>query len=187
VDVRVIAATNKNLEAAVAAGEFRPDLYYRLKVIWVRMPSLREQAEDIPLLAGHYLARFSEEFNKPIKKLSTEAAKMLQQYAWPGNVRELRNVIERAVALTRFDTLTVEDLPEKIRDYRSSQVILASNDPGELVPLEEVERRYILHVLDAVGGNRTLAARTLGLDRKTLYRKLRQYGVLVADGDGIQP
>ena len=86
---------------------------------------------------------------------------------WPGNVRELRNVIERAVALTRFDKLTVEDLPEKIRDYRSSQVVLGGNDPGELLPLEEVERRYILHVLDAVGGNRTLAARTLGLDRKT--------------------
>ena len=119
--------------------------------------------------------------------MSETVAEKLLAYSWPGNVRELRNVIERAVALTRFDTLTVEDLPEKIRDYRSSQVILASNDPGELVPLEEVERRYILHVLDAVGGNRTLAARTLGLDRKTLYRKLRQYGVLGADGDGVQP
>ena len=87
-------------------------------------------------------------------------------------------MIERAVALTRFDKLTVEDLPEKIRDHRSSQVILGGGDPAELVPLEEVERRYILHVVESMGGNRTLAARTLGLDRKTLYRKLRQYGVL---------
>ena len=99
-------------------------------------------------------------------------------YRWPGNVRELRNVIERAVALTRFDKLTVEDLPEKIRNYRSSQVVLGGEDPSELSPLEEVKRRYILHVLQSAGDNRTLAARTLGLDRKTLYRKLRQYGVL---------
>ena len=110
-------------------------------------------------------------------------AEKLLAYSWPGNVRELRNVIERAVALTRFDQLTVEDLPEKIRDYRSSQVILGGDDPGELVPLEEVDRRYILHVLESVGGNRTLAARTLGLDRKTLYRKLRQYGAMDADGE----
>ena len=95
-----------------------------------------------------------------------------------GQRAELRNVVERALALTRHDKLTLEDLPEKIRDYRSSQVIIGGEDPGELVPLEEVERRYILHVLECVGENRTLAARTLGLDRKTLYRKLRHYGVL---------
>ena len=97
-------------------------------------------------------------------------------YSWPGNVRELRNVIERAVALTRFDKLAVDDLPKKIRDYQSSQVIIGGNDPTELISLEDVERRYILHVLNAVGDNKTNAARVLGLDRKTLYRKLRQYG-----------
>jgi len=109
-------------------------------------------------------------------------AEKLLAYCWPGNVRELRNVIERAVALTRFDQITVADLPEKIRDYHTPQVILGGADPGELAPLEEVDRRYILHVLESVGGNRTLAARTLGLDRKTLYRKLQQYGALDADG-----
>ena len=109
-------------------------------------------------------------------------AEKLLAYNWPGNVRELRNVIERAVALTRLDKLTLEDLPEKVRDYRSSQVVIGGSDPGELVPLEEVERRYILHVLECVQGNRTLAAKKLGLDRKTLYRKLRQYGVL-RDGE----
>ncbi|NQT13936.1 MAG: sigma-54-dependent Fis family transcriptional regulator, partial [Planctomycetes bacterium] len=97
-------------------------------------------------------------------------------YTWPGNVRELRNAVERAVALTRYDKLAVEDLPEKIRDYRSSQVFVAGSDPSELVSLEEIERRYILHALDSVDGNKTLAARILGLDRKTLYRKLQQYG-----------
>ena len=97
-------------------------------------------------------------------------------YAWPGNVRELRNVIERAVALTRFEKLAVDDLPEKIRDYRSSHMVIGGNDPADLMPLEDVERRYILHVLEAVGGNKTNAARVLGLDRKTLYRKLQQYG-----------
>ncbi len=109
-------------------------------------------------------------------------AEKLLAYTWPGNVRELRNVIERAVALTRLDKLTLEDLPEKVRDFRSSQVVIGGSDPGELVPLEEVERRYILHVLECVQGNRTLAAKKLGLDRKTLYRKLRQYGVL-RDGE----
>ena len=120
---------------------------------------------------------------KQVVGMSEGVAEKLLAYSWPGNVRELRNVIERAVALTRFDKLTVDDLPEKIRDYRGSQVVIGGNDPGDLVPLEEVERRYVLHVLECVGGNRTLAARTLGLDRKTLYRKLRQYGV-ASDGAG---
>ena len=120
---------------------------------------------------------------KQVLGMAQPVAEKLLAYSWPGNVRELRNVIERAVALTRFDQITVEDLPEKIRDYRTPQVILGGADPGELAPLEEIDRRYILHVLESVGGNRTLAARTLGLDRKTLYRKLRQYGALDADGE----
>ena len=103
-------------------------------------------------------------------------AEKLLAYTWPGNVRELRNAIERATALGRYEKLAVEDLPEKIRAYRGSHVVLGGDDPTELVPMEEVERRYILHVLGAVGGNRTLAARVLGLDRKTLYRKLLGYG-----------
>jgi two-component system response regulator HydG len=108
--------------------------------------------------------------------ISSGAAEKLMAYGWPGNVRELQNSIERGVALTRFEELTVEDLPEKIRDYRSSHVLVAAEDPRELLPLEEVERRYLLRVMEAVGGNKTLAARILGMDRKTLYRKLERYG-----------
>ena len=103
-------------------------------------------------------------------------------YSWPGNVRELRNVMERAVALTRFDKISVDDLPEKIQNYRGSQVFVGGDDPSELVPLVEIERRYLLHVLESVGGNKTLAARVLGLDRKTLYRKLQQYGAAASGG-----
>ena len=186
-DVRILATTNRDLETAVEERRFREDLFFRVNVIQVELSPLRARGADALLLAQHFLAICAARAKKKVSGMSGTVAEKLLAYSWPGNVRELRNVIERAVALTRFDTLTVEDLPEKIRDYRSSQVIFAGSDPGELVPLEEVERRYILHVLDAVGGNRTLAARTLGLDRKTLYRKLRQYGVLGADADGVQP
>ena len=108
--------------------------------------------------------------------ISEPTAERLLSYSWPGNVRELRNIIERAVALTRFDKISVEDLPEKIREYRGSQLFIGGDDPQELVPIAEIERRYILHALKSVAGNKTLAARLLGLDRKTLYRKLQQYG-----------
>ena len=113
--------------------------------------------------------------------MSHAAAGKLLDYAWPGNVRELRNAIEHAVALTRYEKITVEDMPEKIRAYRSSHVFVGGSDPAELIPLEEVERRYILHVVQAVGGNKTLAARVLGLDRKTLHRKLCLYGAAERD------
>ena len=180
-DVRLLAATNRDLESAVEEGRFRQDLFFRIDVIQVEVPALRARGTDVLLLAQHFLQICAARAGKKVTGLSEAIAEKLLAYAWPGNVRELRNVIERAVALTRFDKLTVEDLPEKVRDYRDSQVVIGSTDPGELVRLEEVERRYILHVLQCVGGNRTLAARTLGLDRKTLYRKLHQYGVLRDD------
>ncbi|MGO9113985.1 MAG: sigma-54-dependent transcriptional regulator [Thermoguttaceae bacterium] len=184
VDVRVLAATNRDLETAVDEGRFRKDLYYRIDVIQVDLPPLRARGTDALLLAQHFIELYAFRAKKEVQGLSEGVAEKLLAYSWPGNVRELRNVIERAVALTRFDKLTLDDLPEKIRDYRRSQVIIGGNDPGELVPLEEVERRYILNVLECVQGNRTLAAKKLGLDRKTLYRKLRQYGVL---RDGEEP
>jgi DNA-binding NtrC family response regulator len=186
-DVRILAATNRDLEAAVEERRFRQDLFFRINVIQVELPPLRARGADALLLAQHFIEICAVRAKKKVVGASGAVAEKLLAYSWPGNVRELRNVIERAVALTRFDKLTVEDLPEKIRDYRSSQVVFGGNDPDELVPLEEVQRRYILHVLDSVGGNRTLAARTLGLDRKTLYRKLRQYGVLGVEGEGVQP
>ena len=113
--------------------------------------------------------------------ITAAAAERLLAYSWPGNVRELQNCVERALALTQYDSLTVEDLPQKIRDFRRSHVLIGSDDPEELVPMEEVERRYVSRVMEAVAGNKTLAARILGFDRKTLYRKLGHYAALAAD------
>jgi DNA-binding NtrC family response regulator len=176
VDVRVIAATNRDLQTAVDEGRFREDLYFRINVIQLELPPLRARGGDVLLLAQRFLEAIAGRSGKPVTGLSKPVAEKLLQYGWPGNVRELRNAVERAVALTRFETLAVEDLPERIRAYRRSDVLLSSDDPSELATLEEVERRYILHVLRAVGGNRTLAARVLGVGRKTLYRKLLRYG-----------
>lgn len=175
-DVRLITATNRDLESAVEEGRFREDLYFRINVIQIDMPPLRARNTDILLLAQHFTELFVASSGKAVSGLSDAVAEKLLSYNWPGNVRELRNVMERAVALTRFDKIGVDDLPEKIRDHKSSQVVIGGSDPTELVSLEEVERRYILNVLESVGGNKTLASRVLGLDRKTLYRKLQQYG-----------
>jgi len=126
-------------------------------------------------LAQHFLGRLSRQSEKRIDGLSPQVAEKLLAYTWPGNVRELQNCMERAVALARFEEVMVEDLPEKIRSYRRQAVLVDSDDPSELLTMEEVERRYILRVLEAAGGNKTIAARILGFDRKTLYRKLESY------------
>ncbi len=175
-DVRILSATNRDLESAVEEGRFREDLYFRINVIQVNVPPLSARGSDVLLLAQHFVHIFTGRSGKKVTSLSDAVAEKLMAYAWPGNIRELRNVIERAVALTRFEKLAVDDLPEKIRNYQKSQVIFGGTDPTELLPLEDVERRYILHVLETVGGNKTNAARVLGLDRKTLYRKLRHFG-----------
>lgn len=172
-DARIIAATHRDLEALVEKGAFREDLYYRLNVVHIALPPLRARGGDVLQLAKVFLERYAAHANKDVKVISPAAAEKLLGYHWPGNVRELRNAIERAVALTRFDTLTVDDLPEKVRSHRDSHVIVAGQDPSELVTLEEVERRYIRRVMQAAGDNKSLAAQILGLDRKTLYRKLR--------------
>jgi two-component system response regulator HydG len=174
-NARVVAATNRDLEAAREEKRFREDLYFRINVLHLKVPPLRDRAGDVELLAQHFAARFAAEAGKPPITLAKAAALKLCAYAWPGNVRELSNCIERAVALLRESEITLADLPEKVRGYRSSHVLIASDDPTELVPLEEVERRYILRVIDAVGGNKSQAARVLGLDRKTLYAKLDRY------------
>ncbi len=175
-DVRILSATNRDLESAVEEGRFREDLYFRINVIQVDIPPLRARGSDILLLAQHFVHAFAGRSNKQVLGISDAVAERLMAYAWPGNVRELRNVIERAVALTRFETLAVDDLPQKIRDYQSSHLVIDGSDPTDLTSLEDVERRYILHVLNSLGGNKTNAARVLGLDRKTLYRKLQQFG-----------
>ncbi|MEJ2658205.1 MAG: sigma-54 dependent transcriptional regulator [Desulfobacterales bacterium] len=176
-DVRIIAATNRDIETAVEEGRFREDLYYRINVIQIDLPPLRERGTDILLLAQHFVEQFALRSEKPISGISNAASEKLLNYTWPGNVRELRNIIERAVVLTRYEKISVDDLPEKIRNYNASNFLVGSSNPSELIPIQEVERRYILHVLKMVGGNKTLAARVLGLDRKTLYRKLQHYKV----------
>jgi DNA-binding NtrC family response regulator len=177
-DARLVAATNRDIESAVADGRFREDLFFRINVIHVELPPLRARGNDVLLLAQHFLEACARRAGKRVVGLASAAAERLLAYTWPGNVRELQNCIERGVALTRYDQLVVDDLPEKIRNYRSSDLILASDNPSELVSMEEVEQRYVLRVLEAVGGNKTLAARVLGFDRKTLYRKLERYGAL---------
>ena len=127
------------------------------------------------MLAQHFIERFSAQNGKKVLGIQSSAAERLLAYSWPGNVRELRNCIERAVALTRYEQIAVEDLPEKIRTYERSHVVVASDDPSELLTMDEVEQRYIGRVMEAVGGNKTLAAKVLGFDRKTLYRKLDRY------------
>lgn len=172
-NVRLLAATHRDLELAVEEERFRQDLFYRINVIQLHLPPLRARGTDVLLLAKHFVEKFASKSQRPIEGLDQAAAERLLAYSWPGNIRELRNVIERAVTLTRHNRLTVEDLPEKIREYRGSTMLIGGDDPTELATIEEVERRYIAHVLKAVGNNQSQAAKILGVDRKTLYRKLK--------------
>ena len=176
-DVHLVTATNRDLETTVAEGRFRDDLFYRINVVRVELPPLRARGHDILLLAQHFVERFATKNGRRVVGLSSAVAKKLLAYAWPGNIRELQNCIEQAVALARYDEIAVDDLPERIRDYRPANILVVGEDPSELVPLEVVERRYILRVLEAAGGNKSVAARILGLDRKTLYRKIRELGL----------
>jgi two-component system response regulator HydG len=184
-DARIVAATNRNLEDEVYEKRFREDLYYRINVVKIDVPPLRERGGDVLHLAQHFLKQFAERNGKPTLELSTTGAEKLMAYNWPGNVRELENCMEHAVALARFDQITVEDLPEKIRAYRAERFVVAANDPTEIVTMDELERRYILRVLSLVGGNKSRAAQVLGFDRRTLYRKLERYGA--ATGEGAKP
>jgi two-component system response regulator HydG len=174
-DTRIVTATNRDLETAVAERTFREDLFYRINVVRVEVPPLRARAGDVLLIAQHFVERFAGVHRATVKGISGPAAERLVSYPWPGNVRELQNSIERAVALTRYEMLAVEDLPEKVRDHRSAPILVETDDPRQLLPMDEVERRYILRALGTLGGNKTLAAQVLGLDRRTLYRKLERY------------
>jgi two-component system, NtrC family, response regulator AtoC len=175
VDLRLISATHRDLEDAIVQGQFREDLYFRLNVIQLALPPLRARGSDVLLIAQGFVQTFAKQSGKQVVGLTPEAAERLASYAWPGNVRELRNAIERAVALTRHENITVDDLPERIRAYKVSHVLVATDDPEELVNLAEVEKRYIARVLGAVGGNKSSASKILGIDRTTLYKKLAQY------------
>jgi two-component system response regulator HydG len=175
-DARIVAATNRDLEAAVADGTFREDLYYRINVVHVPLPPLRARGADVLLLAQGFIEHYASLSGRRVTGLSPAAAQRLLDYTWPGNVRELQNCLERAIAVTSFEEIVVEDLSERVRSYRSA-VVAGAGGEEELLSLEEVERRHILRVLQAVGGSRAAAAERLGIDRKTLYRKLERYGV----------
>lgn len=174
-DARLVAATNRDLETAVEAGTFREDLFYRINVVPIHLPPLRQRSSDILILAQFFVKMFSQKSEAEMKEITESVAQRLLDYQWPGNVRELRNAMERAVTLSEGTKLRIEDLPDSIRNYQSRTMVIASDKPEELRSLEEVEKRYILHVLDTVDGNRTVASKILGLDRKTLYRKLIRY------------
>lgn len=180
VDVRVIAATNRDLEKAVANNEFREDLYWRVNVIHLHVPPLRERTFDIPLLIEHFLAKIAGKQSGAPLSIASEALALLTAYAWQGNVRELENTIERAVALARGAVLTVDDLPERIRKSGSQTSAILAAAKAKRLTLDELEREYILEILRESQGNKSKAAETLGLDRKTLYRKLDEYA---ASGD----
>ena len=185
-DVRIVTATNQDLEQAMAEGRFREDLYYRLAVISIHVPPLRHRGSDVLLLARDLISMYAERTGHRVKGMSDAVVRKMLEYNWPGNVRELRNVIERAVTLTIHDTIGIDDLPRKIVEFDRSQPFGKVESAEDLAPLHEVEDRYIEHVLDVVGGNRTQAARILGIDRKTLYRKLHASPQRAHEHDPVQ-
>ncbi|HVY71064.1 MAG TPA: sigma-54 dependent transcriptional regulator [Verrucomicrobiae bacterium] len=180
-DVRLVAATNKNLATMVREGTFREDLFFRLKVVEIRMPALRERAGDVPLLARAFLQEFSAENNKPVRDFTWEALQALLSYRWPGNVRELRTAIEHAVVLSRGDSIALRDLPANIQHGADALAAPPSSapvtEPGGLAggTVREAERDLIVRALREADGNRTLAATRLGISRRTLHRKIRTY------------
>jgi DNA-binding NtrC family response regulator len=175
VDVRLLAATNRDLKKMVAEGAFREDLFYRLYVVNVHLPPLRERGSDIPMLAQHFLQEFAAENKKAVTGLTPDALDLLAAYRWPGNVRELRNVMERMVVLARSEKLTVRDLPANIRELSGGKP-LGGALAGHLT-IEAAEKQLIVQALKQHAGNRTLAAQQLGLSRRTLHRKLNEYGL----------
>jgi DNA-binding NtrC family response regulator len=174
VDVRFIAATHRDLLETVQKGVFRQDLYYRLNVIALRLPPLTERVDDIPLLVYHFLAQKSRAMKKEIDAIQPEAMNLLSRYSWPGNVRELENVMERAVALENGPVIRVADLPDYIHNVT---IETYRHTPSEIPTLEDQEKRYIQWVLEKNGGNKSKAAKIMGIDRVSLWRKLKRYGI----------
>ena len=174
VDIRIVAATNKDLTKEVETGRFRKDLFYRLNVVSLHLPPLSERRDDVPLLAHHFLKRYAEAQDKVIEKISDEAMDILLNYEYPGNIRELENLVERAVALCNQETILPQHLPRELEEF-SFKVY---RHPGRSLPtLEENERKYILWVLKHVNGNKSAAAELLGIDRVSLWRKLKRWGL----------
>lgn len=182
VDVRIIAATNRDLSQLVKEGTFREDLFYRLNVVRIVMPPLRERREDIPMLAHHFLQKVTSD-NGEIRGFTPETMDILQSYDWPGNVRELENVVERAVSLTHGPLLLPDDLPDAVRQTRSESPAPASlpGQDGELITLDELEKQYLVRVLQECSHNKVRAAKILGIDRRTLYRMAERFGLDLGD------
>jgi DNA-binding NtrC family response regulator len=178
-DVRIVAATNKNLKELVAAGEFREDLYFRLSVVELWAPPLRDRASDIPVLALSFLREFAEENAKPVRDFTADALESIIRYAWPGNVRELRTAVEHAVVLAKGDMIELTGLPQSVQSrgviQHEKQLTQSLVDKG--VTLEEAEKQLIIRTLKECRGNRTTAARKIGISRRTLHRKLNRYGL----------
>jgi DNA-binding NtrC family response regulator len=183
IDVRVLGATNVDLEEAVSAGRFRQDLFYRLGVLIIRVPSLRDRREDIPLLIDRFLQAACGRAGRTVT-LTPSALDRLMAHDWPGNVRELENTVERLVVTARAHDITADDVPPLGRRDVKERSGLDGRMFEGLPTLDELERRYLLHVLDAVGGNRTRAAEALGVDRRTLYRMADRFGVSLPDASG---
>ena len=178
IDVRVIAATNRDLKKAVEEGAFREDLYYRLNVVPINLPDLKDRQEDILLLANHFVQKFAQESNPAIREISKEAMAVLMSHAWPGNVRELENVIERAVTLGHGPAVLSADLPTHLAGGANPLERALTRE----ATLEDLERDYIAMILQRTKGHQIRAATILGIDRRTLYRKIRRYG-LKLNGD----
>jgi two-component system, NtrC family, response regulator AtoC len=176
-DARLVAATNQDLSAAVEERRFRKDLYFRLNVVQMYLPPLRTLGRDVLLLAEHFLEDDARRAGKAVRGLAEAVAERFLRYSWPGNVRELQNCIERAVAVTRHDRIVLEDLPQQLHGAKGGGSFAMRSDVAALETAEQMELRYIRHVLELVGGNKSLAARILGFDRRTLYRKLEQHGL----------
>src|ERR1044071_6762354 len=186
IDIRLVSASNQDLEDAVKRGEFRQDLFYRLNVVPVRLPDLKDRREDIPLLVHHFLQKFAQQHGEAARRFSSEAMRVLMTHAWPGNVRELENAVEQALTMGSGEILGPEDLPGSVTSPERDIVEEATLDN---VPLAEVERRYILRILEKMEGHQIKTSQILGIDRRTLYRRLRQYGCVMGsrldkdDGD----
>jgi len=172
IDVRIISTSNRDIGSSIQQGRFREDLYYRLKVIDIEMPPLRERREDIPILVQHFINKFSKEQKKGISGVSEDALKILLNYSWPGNIRELENIIQRAITLSQHEVILPEDLPASIIQKIDEKLFEKALE--EKFTLDQLEKEYIKRVLIETGGNKSKAAERLGLDRKTLYRKLEE-------------
>jgi transcriptional regulator with PAS, ATPase and Fis domain len=167
VDVRVIAATNRNLHELIAEKKFREDLYYRLSMVEIELPRLADRREDLSLLQRFFIEQFAEQYGKPIKGITPRAQIVLTRYRWPGNIRELKSVLGSACMMAEGELIDVRDLPERIRS-RAQEA--QTEDASELLPLADVERRHVLRVLEQLGGNKVQAAKILGINRATVYR-----------------